>query len=232
MRPVFVIDINKCVGCRACVAACIVEHGQPFVASANIAAGLPRFTNTRTYVSWVERENGDRPTRRFISHLCFHCEKTPCLEVCPTQATYKTPEGVVLVDKDKCVGCRYCIMACPYGMRFMPPAYDFLKAEKNPVVKDAKAGTEYGGVMFKPPVPNKWATKLTAVDKCTLCYHRYNGDGKIWTPACVETCPTGSRMFGDLDDPNDPVADLVRRGVARHAEPAKGTRGLVYYVGL
>ena len=70
---------------------------------------------------------------------------------------------------------------------------------------------QYICVLFRPLVPNKWAFRVDAVDKCTFCYHRYKGDGRLWTPACVEVCPTASRLFGDLDDPSDPVAELVRR---------------------
>jgi len=233
MRPVFVIDVNKCVGCRACVAACIVEHGQLFVAAKPKNVGLPQTQRLRTWVSWVEREEGNNVSRMFISHLCYHCDIAYCVEACPTGASFKTREGIVLVDKDKCIACRYCMIACPYGMRYVPPVATFKEVKEKPVVKDALEGTKYGGVMFQPPVPNKWATRAErVVDKCTYCYHRYKGDGNIWTPACVEVCPTGSRLFGDLDDPNDPVAELARRGVAKPAEPSKGTGGRTLYVGL
>jgi Fe-S-cluster-containing dehydrogenase component len=229
MKPVFVIDINKCVGCRACVAACVVEHGQVFTAAKPANRGKPQTVKLRTWVEWREYE--DPPARRFVSSLCYHCEDTPCQRVCPTGATYKTPEGVVLVDKDLCIGCGYCIIACPYGSRYRPEPHEWREAEEKPLVKEAEAGAAYGGVLFKPPVPNKWAFRVDAVDKCTFCYHRYKGDGKLWTPACVEVCPTGSRLFGDLDDPSDPVAELVRRGVAKLARPDLKTGGRVYYVG-
>ncbi|MEM4494025.1 MAG: 4Fe-4S dicluster domain-containing protein, partial [Pyrobaculum sp.] len=110
MRPVFVIDVNKCVGCRACVAACIIEHGQVFTAAKPSNRGKPQTVKLRTWVEWREENNG-KPSRKFVSSLCYHCEDTPCQRVCPTGATYKTPEGVVLVDKDLCIGCGYCIIA-------------------------------------------------------------------------------------------------------------------------
>ncbi|ABL87444.1 4Fe-4S ferredoxin, iron-sulfur binding domain protein [Pyrobaculum islandicum DSM 4184] len=230
MRPVFVIDINKCVGCMACVAACSVENGVLFIAAKDTSKYLPIHSKTRTVVVWKEEEK-EKPARRFVPYLCNHCEKAPCLEVCPTQATYKTKEGIVLIDKDKCIGCRYCIMACPYGMRYTPPAMETKELMHLDFMKDAEAGVNYGGVMFQPPVSNKWAVKIRTVDKCTFCYHRKTSDDKLWTPACVEVCPTKARSFGDLDNPNDPVADLVRRGIAKPIAPSKGTGGLVYYVG-
>jgi Fe-S-cluster-containing dehydrogenase component len=82
--------------------------------------------------------------------------------------------------------------------------------------------------IMKPPSENKWAVAERAVDKCTLCYHRK--EAGAWIPACVEVCPTKARMFGDLDDPHDPAAELVRTGKARHLRPDLGTGGLVYYV--
>jgi len=231
MKPVFVIDVNKCMGCRACEAACTIEHGQYFIIS-RTDVGLPLYAKKRTVVLWEERDEPGRVGRQFVSYLCYHCEKTPCLEVCPTGATFKTSEGIVLVDKDKCIGCRYCIMACPYGMRYIPSRAEVDETEHRlEYFKDAEEGAKYGGVLFQPPVPNKWAVRLNVVDKCTFCYHRKEGD-KLWTPACVEVCPTKSRMFGDLDDPNDPVAELVRSGKAKPARPSAGTGGLVYYVGL
>ncbi len=228
MRPVFVIDLNKCVGCRACVAACAQEHGQVFTAARTADIGRPQTVWLRTWVEWRERED-PTPSREYISYLCYHCENSPCVTACPTGASYKTKEGIVLVDKDLCIGCRYCVVACPYGMRYGPLVKTAEKAMEEPLVREAAEGAKYGGVIFKPPVPNKWAFRADAVDKCTFCYHRYKGDGKIWTPACVEVCPTKSRMVGDLDNPNDEVADLVRRGVAK---PANKWGGLVYYVGL
>jgi len=229
MKPVFVIDVGKCVGCRACVAACVIEHGQVFTAAKPKSVGRPLTVKLRTWVDWRE---SDTPARRFISSLCYHCENTPCQRVCPTGATYKTEEGVVLVDKELCIGCGYCIVACPYGSRYRPEPHEWREAEEAPLVKEAAAGEAYGGVMFKSPVPNKWTFRVDAVDKCTFCYHRYAGDGKLWTPACVEVCPTKSRMFGDLDDSRDPVAELVRSGKAKLARPDLGTGGRVYYVGL
>ncbi|MCS7107154.1 MAG: 4Fe-4S dicluster domain-containing protein [Acidilobaceae archaeon] len=230
MRPVFVVDPKRCVACMACVAACSIEHGVLFTLAKSDPEAWPQTQRLRTWVSWIEREE-PRPRRTFMPLLCFHCQDTPCERVCPTRATYKTPEGVVLINKDKCIGCAYCIIACPYGARYKVKAGDLEKAKKTFNMKEVEerySKTELRIKLFKPPVPNEWATAERAVDKCTLCYHRKElGE---WIPSCVEVCPTKARMFGDLDDPNDPVAELVRSGKAKQLRPDLKTEGLVYYV--
>jgi Fe-S-cluster-containing dehydrogenase component len=126
----------------------------------------------------------------FRMEQCFHCDNAPCVSVCPTGATYKTPEGIVLVDASRCTGCKACITACPYGMRYVHP----------------------GGY----------------VDKCTFCEHRV-AEGKV--PACVETCPTGARAFGDLDDAPSPVRKAINR--SRCVDVLKrqtGARPKLYYL--
>lgn len=230
MRPVFVIDPKRCIGCMACVASCSIEHGVPFTTADNEPLGWSHTLHLRTWVSWIEKEK-PAPSRSFMPVLCFHCQDTPCERVCPTRATYKTEEGVVLVDKDKCIGCAYCIVACPYGARYKVKAGTFEKAKKEGFLNDAEKRLESGGLRlkaFQPPVPNKWSTVERSVDKCTLCYHRKELGN--WIPSCVEVCPTKARMFGDLDDPNDPVAELVRSGKAKELRPDLRTKSLIYYV--
>ena len=108
------------------------------------------------------------------------------------EATYSTKEGVVLVDRKACIGCRYCIQACPYGARFLDPG-------------------------------------LKVVDKCTWCYHRIT---KGLLPACVEVCPVGARVFGDIRDPESPVSKMLREEAMGILKPDLGTEPKVYYVGL
>lgn len=229
MKPVMVIDVKRCIGCRACVAACALENGQMFPAAHPTQEGLPMTVKLRTWVSWQETP-GPEPSRKFVSSLCQQCETNPCVRACPTGASYRTADGVGLVDKDLCIGCGYCLVACPYGMRYRPEPAEDARIRQEPLMLKIQEGTGYGGVIFEPPVPNRWAYQPDAVDKCTFCYHRKAGDG-LWQPACVEVCPTNSRMFGDLDDPKDPVAERVRSGKARALRPDLGTGAQVYYEG-
>ncbi len=214
----------------ACVAACSVENGVPFTLAESNPVGWPLTLRLRTWVSWIEREE-PRPSRLFMPFLCLHCQDTPCERVCPTRATFKTKEGVVLIDKDKCIGCGYCIIACPYGSRYKVEKGYIENARRASHLDEASSKLRASGLedyTMRSPVPNRWAAAERAVDKCTLCYHRKELGN--WIPACVEVCPTKCRMFGNLDDPNDPVARLVIEGKARQLRPDLRTEGLVYYV--
>jgi Fe-S-cluster-containing dehydrogenase component len=154
-RYAMAVDIDRCLGCEACLVACSVENGLPL--------GSHRVRMRETAV-------GTFPdvTVEYRVEQCFHCEDAPCIGVCPTGATYKTDDGIVLVDSSRCTGCKACVTACPYGMRYVHPS--------------------------------------GFVDKCTFCDHRL---GTGLDPACVETCPTGARIFGDLDDPASLVSTVI-----------------------
>lgn len=232
MRPIFVVDPRKCIGCMACVAACSIENGVPFTLAESDPVGWPLTQGLRTWVLWIERD-WPEPSRKFMPYLCQHCQDAPCERVCPTGATFKTKEGVVLVDKDKCIGCKYCIIACPYGARYAVEGGAFRKALEKGHLGEARerlARVNVDAAIMRSPTKNPWAAAERAVDKCTLCYHRKPKDGERWVPACVEVCPTKARAFGDMDDPNDPVAKLVNEGRVRHLRPDLGTGGLVMYV--
>jgi Fe-S-cluster-containing dehydrogenase component len=195
-RYAMVIDLNTCVGCNACMAACTIENQTP------VWAG-----KFRTYVHDKEISKGEFAHRRFFPRLCNHCANPPCMKVCPTGATYKKPDGIVMVDESICMGCRACMMACPYSAR-LEYTYD-----------DVAEGGSFYGEDFRRQSPS--------VDKCTFCAHRVERGQQ---PACVETCVGSARMFGDLDDPADPVAQLVASGVARPPLDHLGTEPSVFYI--
>lgn len=196
-RYAMVIDLNTCVGCNACMAACAMENQTPVWKN-----------KWRTYVHDKEIGVTEQVRRRFFPRLCNHCSNPPCLTVCPTGATHQRADGIVLVDPDRCMGCRACAMACPYDAR-----YEVTYA-------DIDAGREfYGAEELQRQVPS--------MDKCSFCAHRVD---KGMKPACVETCVGSARQFGDLDDPNDPVAQLVASGIAQPLMPHLGTRPNVYYI--
>lgn len=196
-RYAMVIDLNTCVGCNACMAACSMENQTPVWKNA-----------WRTYVHDKEIGTGEDVHRRFFPRLCNHCDNPPCMSVCPTGATFKLDNGIVKVDEDLCMGCRACAMACPYNAR-TEVTYD-----------DVEKGREFYGGDYRRQRPS--------MDKCTFCDHRVEQGLK---PACVETCVGSARMFGDLDDSKDPVAQLVASGVARPLMSHLGTRPNVYYIG-
>ncbi len=194
----FVVDTHKCIGCARCVKACKQENDVPL--------------DKEVYRTWVERyretargveidsPNGglDFPPLEethgkqfFVPKLCNQCKNAPCVQVCPVGATYRTGDGVILVDGKRCVGCRYCIQACPYGARFLHP-------------------------------------ETHVADKCTWCYHRVMKEMK---PACVTVCPVGARKFGNLKEHSE-VKEIIETERVRGLKPEKGTKPMVFYVGL
>jgi molybdopterin-containing oxidoreductase family iron-sulfur binding subunit len=146
----------------------------------------------------------------YLPRLCMHCRDAPCVEVCPTGACYQREDGIVMVDYDKCVGCKYCIVACPYGARYYNKEGSAYFAAERP---NEKLG-------YRPH-------KLHMTEKCTLCLDRLES-GK--EPACVEVCPTGARHFGDLNDPQSEVSQLIARKHASQLLKDLGTEPSVYYL--
>jgi len=193
-----VIDMNTCVGCNSCMAACAMENQTPVWDN-----------KWRTYVHDIEVGAGTEGEvrRRFFPRLCNHCDNPPCMSVCPTGATHKLDNGIVLVDDTLCMGCRACAMACPYDARF------------DVTYEDVATGKDFYGELHSRSNPS--------VDKCSFCAHRVM---KGMKPACVQTCVGSARLFGDLNDPKDEVAKIVASGVARPLMAHLGTRPNVYYI--
>lgn len=199
MRYGMVIDLKRCVGCNSCTIACRMEHGTP--------AGI-------LYHKVKKYEIGKYPSAklRFLPMPCMHCQKPACIKVCPTGATYQREDGLVMIDNGKCMGCRYCIIACPYDSRRFLARFD----------------NYYGGDSPTPyeKVKQKNFTRGTVV-KCNFCIQRLE-IGRL--PACVERCPAQARYFGDLHDPQSEVSKLIAdfNGSPLHEE--FGTNPSVYYL--
>ncbi|HXH96110.1 MAG TPA: 4Fe-4S dicluster domain-containing protein [Gaiellaceae bacterium] len=195
-----VIDLDRCVGCNACTLACKIENGTP-----------PDHYWARVYTE----ETGTFPnvTTTYVPALCNHCADAPCVTVCPTGASHQRDDGIVLVDQDTCIGCRACMMACPYSNRFY--------------LRKGVLETGYHGERT-PFEDAKWAAFTEGtVTKCTFCAHRVDGGLE---PACVITCPTDARIFGDLDDPDSRPSRLIRDHDGQQPLPEMGTNPSVYYV--
>lgn len=232
VKYAMVIDLNRCMGCNACAQACKVENN----------TGEDKF-----WMHVFRVEEGEYPysTWRFMPMPCQHCDNAPCVKVCPVGARYKEVTGAVLTDFERCIGCRFCVVACPYGVNYFnwsDPAknqyYDWNKEKEREI---------YGGkinIIAIPPYKNPDHAKLYGsekrlvsgggqfkgvVEKCTFCVHRVE---KGLDPACVQNCPVHALHFGDISDPNSEVFRLVaeRHPGFRLLEDL-GTLPSVYYLG-
>ncbi len=202
------IDLEKCIGCQYCVWTCQATN--------NVPEDLMRWN-----VGFPEQtESG---TDFFMTRPCLHCQEAPCVKVCPVGATWVREDGIVAMDYDRCIGCRYCEVACPYDVRrfnWGPPE------EENPYVPTW--GT--------PEIPQR---ARGVVEKCTFCVQRIDrgvsqgltpGIDSQATPACVNICPVGARVFGDTNDPESPISAFLRENETFVLREDFGTEPKVHYV--
>ncbi len=189
------IDTTQCrEGCNDCVTACNRENG--------LSGGT-----SATDPQWIRKvEIKEIGTGRKVSlpMMCQHCEKPPCVDVCPTGASFKRVDGIVLVDKHLCIGCRYCMMACPYKARSF--------------VHEPVSGQN-------PDVPRGKGT----VESCTMCVHRIDNGQQ---PACAEACPNKAILFGDLNDPESEISRKIRAVASVQVRADLGLNTGVRYQGL
>jgi molybdopterin-containing oxidoreductase family iron-sulfur binding subunit len=209
----YAFNLTRCEGFMECVAACVKENN------------LDRKSNTQ-YIRIFEMEHGEMSPESgngkyfhevpvedhfYMGVQCFHCEKAPCVKACPTQATYREPDGIVVVDYDWCIGCRYCIAACPYyGRRFN-------WNEPYVPVKEMTKKQHYLG--------NRMRTR-GQMEKCTFCVQR-SREGRL--PACVEACPTGARVFGNLLDPKSEIRYVLKNKKVFRFKEELGTDAKYWY---
>jgi len=202
-----VIDQNKCTGCGYCVMACRAHNDVSPDITWNPLLEAGQMGNKTVYLP--------RP--------CMQCTKAPCVEVCPVKASYYRPDGIVMMDYDRCIGCRYCEVACPYGARSFN--WDNFTGS-NPAVP------EWG----EPEVDRR---PRGVPEKCSFCYQRIDrglalglepGVDMDATPACVSVCPVGARLFGDLNDPNSSVSKALRENPSYRLREDLGTGPRVYYL--
>lgn len=197
-----VFDLRRCIGCNACAVACKQENSLP---------------NGVFFTKTLSEEVGEYPnvTRMYVPTLCNHCEDAPCERVCPTGATYTRADGIVMVDRDKCIGCGSCIVACPYDQRTR--------------LEPEMLHQGLFGAGRLTPFEEQGLGRFTAgtVVKCTFCHERVDAGLQ---PACVVTCPTEARIFGDLDDPASKARQLIQERRGRQPLPEKNANPRVFYI--
>jgi Fe-S-cluster-containing dehydrogenase component len=206
-RWAMVIDQSKCVGCGHCTQACKAHN------------------DVSPDIEWNRIVEGEvvGGQQTYIPVPCMQCADAPCTHVCPVGATYQRDDGIVMMDYDKCIGCRYCEISCPYGSR----SFNW---------------EEFTGP--NPAVPT-WGQPEVArrprgvVEKCSFCYQRIDrglamgltpGVDQAATPSCVVACPMGARLFGDLNDPESPVSKALASHASYRLKEGLGTEPRVYYL--
>ena len=219
-RYAMVVDVEACRkkgDCQDCAAACHAAHN------------VPDIETIQHEVKWIWKEpferafpNQDSP---YLDEkhkglptivMCNHCENPPCVRVCPTGATWKRDDGIVTMDMHRCIGCRYCTVACPYGSR------SFNWMTPWPREEDGKPWPK-----GKPPTPDYPTRSRGVVEKCNFCAERI-ADGE--PPICVQACEAGALHFGDVNDPKSEVHELLNDEFTIRRKPGLGTLPHVFYV--
>jgi molybdopterin-containing oxidoreductase family iron-sulfur binding subunit len=209
----YAFNVSRCKGYMDCVRACIQENNQ------DRASGM-------AYIRIHEHENGQMNFENasddfyhevpaaghfYMGTQCYHCQNPPCTKVCPTQATWMEPDGIVVVDYNWCIGCRYCMAACPYDAR------RFNWTDPTVPEEELNPNQHYLGNRLR---------KKGVVEKCTFCIQR-SRDGK--NPACVEACPTGARIFGNLLDPDSEIRWVLKNKKVFRLKEDLGTEPKFWY---
>ena len=191
---VYCLDLSRCIGCRRCVHACVKENNQsrnPAIQYIKVLEMPKGSLDVEKGNLYYEPEKVPQKGKYYMPVQCHQCGDPPCVKVCPVEATWKEKDGIVVIDYDWCIGCRYCQAACPYEARhfnFTTPT--MAPSEINPVQGYLSNRIRPKGVM----------------EKCNFCLHRTR-EGLY--PACLEVCPTGSRKFGNILDPNSEVRAII-----------------------
>jgi len=211
-RWAMVVDLRKCLkheGCTDCISACNLTHN------------IPHFENKKDEIKWIWKEQYEhafvgeenefqieKMRDSVLPVMCNHCDNPPCVRVCPTQATWKREkDGIVMMDWHRCIGCRYCMAACPYGSR------SFNWRDPRPHIDK-----------INPDFPTRMRG---VVEKCTFCDERL---AKGQLPACVDACKEKALIFGDLEDPESEVRQLLGETFSVRRKAGLGTQPEVYYI--
>ncbi|MFQ5654024.1 MAG: 4Fe-4S dicluster domain-containing protein [Planctomycetota bacterium] len=222
MRWGMVIDLDRCINCQACMVACAAEN--------NMNLGNPEDAAADRIMRWLQflpEIEGEYPnvTAKLTPMMCQHCEDPPCTFVCPVSATYRIPDGIIAQIYWRCIGCRFCVNACPYTMKW----YNWWRPE-------------WPGESARSTNPDVSLRDMGVTEKCCFCSHRLQrakeearSQGRSLRPgeyetACVGSCPTSALIFGDLDDEGSEVARKSRDPRAFHFLEELGTKPKVTYL--
>lgn len=242
-----IIDLRKCVGCGACALACKTENN----------TAIRKDGQTYNWADFLHETEGKFPdtTFRTLPVLCNHCSDAPCVEACPVEpkAMYKTEDGITMHNDERCIGCRACQDACPYSMYEVTkdgaygeysvisyneegqPTHPFYRDKTELLQGSTGSGAEISSITGSvPPHQTRYnhpdyesVRRDNIVEKCIFCDHRVKNNE---LPYCVDACPSGARVFGDLNDKNGEPAKLLKQYQHFVLQPEEGTKPNVFYI--
>lgn len=224
-----VIDLDKCVACQGCTVACRMENNTPIVPPDQSEMGRSILWNEVFPIEEHAQFAAEDTNATFIPRPCMHCDNPPCIKVCPVEATFKSDEtgGQVLQRYDRCIGCRFCTLACPYGVRY----FNWHEPQWSPEI-----------ALHLNPNSEVEPRPKGIVEKCTFCIQRLHEARELaeeegrnfrpedYQPACVQTCTGKARFFGDLDNPDSTVSQLAGSRRAFRLLEELGTNPKVIYL--
>jgi len=208
------LDLSRCIGCRRCVHACVEENNQsrrPQIQWIRVLRMEKASLDLEKSEHYYDAGMVPSEEHYTLPVQCQQCDNPPCVKVCPTKATWKEPDGMVVIDYDWCIGCRYCMAACPYWAR----RFNFA----SPAIAEDEVNPDLHYLGNRPRMEG-------VVEKCTFCIQRVR---KGRYPACVEVCPVGARKFGNILDPQSEISIIIKEKRTFQLKSDLNTQPKFYY---